>query len=416
MAVIKAAPTKASIDAIINYVTKDEKTTRKLLSGFNLSSPETAKDEMHCTKLLYGKTGGRAYKHFVQSFAPDENITPEQAHEIAIKFVEQCPQLQGFEVLIATHIDREHIHTHLVVNSVSFDDGHKFNMKSTELQSMKDLSDSICEERGLVITEKGKTFHGEYRKAITAYSEERYQILKKAEQGKVQSYVQDIAVAILECREQALNREDFVSLMSERGYAVKWEDNRKYITFTDLKRQEQGEKKCSVRNNKLEQYYHIEFSKEALEYDFVINEEKVCDELKKSAPPIPVITNPMNLRISKRNWRKLEPIVKGNGIEYSVTESARGVKVTFDKQDEEFWRKVVGQSNDEVSRKSVEEELAKKAKKAMLDSSPELKVAINNRVSRKAVEVARQLAEEKKRELAEHRKQTSTYTAPKKRR
>lgn len=313
MAVIKAVSSKAPISTAIDYVSKDEKTENKLLSGYNLTSPDTAMDEMQATKEVWGKTGGRTYKHFVQSFAPDENITPEQAHELATKFAEQCPLFQGFEVLIATHKDREHIHTHFVVNSVNFEDGHKFQMKSTELQDMKDLSDKLCRERGFTITQKGKTFHGEDREETTAYSKEKYRLLQKAEQGKTDSYVQDIALAVLECREQATSREDFKMLMSERGYAVKWEDSRKYITFTDTERQAHGEKKNSVRNNKLEQYYHIDFSKEGLEREFESNARKQAEQLREQSKQTQTsdITRAFDRTIS----RSTESIGTGTGAE-----------------------------------------------------------------------------------------------------
>ena len=80
--------------------------------------------------------------------------------------------------------------------------------------------------------------------------------------------MQDIALAILDCREQATSRTDFVQRMNERGYGVDWQDSHKYITFTDLKRQEQGEKQCKIRNNKLEKYYNMNFGKESLEHEF----------------------------------------------------------------------------------------------------------------------------------------------------
>ena len=232
-------------------------------------------------KMIWGKTGGRTYKHFVQSFAPDEQITPEQAHEIATQFAEQCPLFKGFEVLIATHKDRKHVHTHFIVNSVNFEDGHKFQMKSTELQEMKDLSDKLCREHGFTVTQKGKTFHGEDREETTAYRNEQYRLFQKAEQGKADSYVQNIALAVLDCREIATSRENFKMLMSERGYAVKWEDSRKYITFTDTKRREQGETKHSVRNSKLEQYFHMDFSKEGLEREFEDNARKQAEQLRE---------------------------------------------------------------------------------------------------------------------------------------
>lgn len=168
MAIIKAVSSKSSIKIAIAYVSKEEKTEHKLLSGYNLSLPETAYEEMQITKEIWNKTDGRTYKHYIQSFAPDEAITPEQAHAIAKEFVESCTQFKGFEVLIATHQDREHIHTHFILNSVSFEDGHKFQQKSTELQKMKDLSDKICLEHGFSLTHKGKTFDGAEREETTA--------------------------------------------------------------------------------------------------------------------------------------------------------------------------------------------------------------------------------------------------------
>ena len=257
MAVIKAVSSKAGINTVLDYVMQEEKTEQKLLSGLNCV-PDTVKDEMRVTKLLWDKDGGRTYKHFVQSFAPGEKIDPAQAHQIACQLAASRPEWQDFEVLIATHEDKEHIHTHFVVNSVSYVDGHKLQQSKAELQAMKDYSDQLCAKYGLHITEKGKTFDGQEREETAAFSKDTYQLLKKAEQGEVKSYVQDIALAILDCREQATSRTDFVQRMNERGYGVDWQDSHKYITFTDLKRQEQGEKQCKIRNNKLEKYYNMQ--------------------------------------------------------------------------------------------------------------------------------------------------------------
>lgn len=270
MAVIKAVSSKAGINTVLDYVMKEEKTERKLLSGLNCM-PDTVKDEMKMTKALWSKAGGRTYKHFVQSFAPDEKIDPAQAHQIACQLAASRPEWQDFEVLIATHEDKEHIHTHFVVNSVSYVDGHKLQQSKAELQAMKDHSDQLCAKYGLHITEKGKTFAGQEREETAAFSKDTYQFLKKAEQGEVKSYVQDIALAVLDCREQATSRADFVQRMNERGYGVDWQDSHKYITFTDLKRKEQGEKQCKIRNNKLEKYYNMDFGKDGLEREFESN-------------------------------------------------------------------------------------------------------------------------------------------------
>ena len=84
MAVIKAVSSKAGIGQALDYVTKEEKTEDKLVSGLHCE-PDTVKDEMQATKELWGKTGGRTYKHFVQSYHEDEHITPEQAHKNAVE-------------------------------------------------------------------------------------------------------------------------------------------------------------------------------------------------------------------------------------------------------------------------------------------------------------------------------------------
>lgn len=270
MATIKAVSSRASIGQALDYVTKEEKTEEKLVSGLHCEA-DTVKEEMQATKELWGKTGGRTYKHFVQSYHADEQITPEQAHKNAIELAKNTEAWKGHEVLIATHTDRGHIHSHFIVNSVNFENGYKLQWSKADLQNLKDRCNEQSREQGLHVPEKGKTFSGEEREETVAWSKDTYQLLKKAEQGEVKSYVQDIALSVLDCKEQATSREDFIQKMSERGYGVDWQDNHKYITFTDLARQEQGEKQCKVRNNKLEKYYNMDFGKEELERGFEIN-------------------------------------------------------------------------------------------------------------------------------------------------
>ena len=267
MAVIKAVSSKAGIGHAIDYVTKKEKTEEKLVSGLHCE-PETVKEEMQATKELWGKTDGRTYKHYVQSYHEDEKITPEQAHKNAVELAEHTKAWKGHEVLIATHIDKGHIHTHFIVNSVNYEDGHKLQWSKHDLKDLKERCNEQSREQGLHVPEKGKTFAGEVREETVAWSKDTYQLLKQAEQGKVKSYVQDIALAVLDCKETATSRENFIRMMNERGYGVDWQDSHKYITFTDLKRQEQGEKQCKIRNNKLEKYYNMDFGKENLEHEF----------------------------------------------------------------------------------------------------------------------------------------------------
>ena len=131
--------------------------------------------------------------------------------------------------------------------------------------------------------EKGKTFAGEVREETVAWSKDTYQLLKQAEQGKVKSYVQDIALAVLDCKETATSRETFIRLMNERGYGVDWQDSHKYITYTDLAREQAGEKACKIRDNKLEKYYNMDFGKESMEHEFERNARTAEAEQSKRA-------------------------------------------------------------------------------------------------------------------------------------
>lgn len=270
MATIKAAVRSGKLKSIINYVLQEEKIKSNLVTGKDCSADNTL-DEMITTKKIYGKLGGREYKHFTQNFHKDEKITSKQAHDIAVKFANECKLFNGFEVLIATHEDREHIHSHFIVNSVNLNDGHKFQMKKRDLQVMKDLSDELCRSQGLSICEKGKTFEQSEVEETVAYSKEVYSVLRKAEQGGIQSYIQDIAIAVLKNKEKAKNKAEFIEKMKKDGYRVEWTEKRKHILFVDEEREKNGEKKCKVRNSKLEQYYHIPLGKEILENEFEEN-------------------------------------------------------------------------------------------------------------------------------------------------
>lgn len=256
MAIIKAVKNSHSeIKHIINYVTQREKTIGKKLCSAHNCNIDTAAKEMQITKELYNKTKGRTYKHFVQSFPPDEEITPELAHQIAKEFVEQCPLFTDFEVVYATHVDREHIHSHFVVNSVSFLDGHKFQMSKKDLEGMKKLNNRLCMEHGLSVCEAGKKKSDKER--IISYDMNKYQFLKKAKEGRVKSFVQDTAVAVHDAMQESSSREEFVRCMEKKGYTVSWQDSRKYIVFTNA----EGKK---VRNSNLQKTYNMQAGKDEL--------------------------------------------------------------------------------------------------------------------------------------------------------
>ena len=153
----------ADLTKVLSYATAQRKTTRKvdedtpvlqqLVTGINCSKA-TALSQMQSTKKRFKKLDGTLAYHGYQSFAPGET-TPEIAHEIGVKLARQ---LWGdkYQVIVATHLDKEsHLHSHFVINTVSFKDGIKFHRSSEDYRRMREASDALCREYGLsVITSK----------------------------------------------------------------------------------------------------------------------------------------------------------------------------------------------------------------------------------------------------------------------
>ena len=146
MAVIKRIASKATPRKIVSYLTQEEKTEEKLIGGKDCD-PDNVVNDFNMTQELYGKTGGVKYHHIIQSFSPEDNITPEKAHEIGKELAES--QFKGFEVFVVTHKDKDHIHNHLVVNSVSFENGLKYNASNKSLWDIKRESNRLCERESL---------------------------------------------------------------------------------------------------------------------------------------------------------------------------------------------------------------------------------------------------------------------------
>ena len=160
---------------VLRYTMQDEKTVaddgNKYVTGINCT-PQSAYTEFNNTKRLYNKTDNRLFYHFVQSFSVDENISPQTAHEIAVRFAEETEKFSGFEIVVSTHCDRDHIHSHFVMNSVNAESGKKFHIRESEVEMLMQKSDALCLEYGLSVlkpkptTERAKPMNDrEYRSA-----------------------------------------------------------------------------------------------------------------------------------------------------------------------------------------------------------------------------------------------------------
>lgn len=258
----------------MKYVSKMEKTTINLMSGVNCSNdPEKALQQMQITKKVYGKTDGRSCIHFIQSFAAAEAVTADEVHQIGLELVNRFRLMEGYQAFVVTHLDQKNknLHNHIVLSSVNVITSKKWQMSANELADLRRLGDDICREHGLSVTVKGKTFDGEEREDTVSYNKETYRYLIKAEQGKVDSYVQTIALAVMDAKEKAISQDDFIDRLRQFGIGVDWSDTRKYIVFCDLERQKAGEAKCKIRNKKLKEYYNIDLEKEVLLNEFEKN-------------------------------------------------------------------------------------------------------------------------------------------------
>lgn len=262
MAIVKVTNSKAGIGKAINYVTQEEKTEEKLISGINCT-PETALDEMNATKEQFRKTEGRQYAHYVHSFKPGENIDHEQAHKLALELSEK--QFKGYEVLVATHKDKNHIHSHIIVNSVSYEDGRKLHSSKKDLAEVKELSNKICEREGLSITEPQKD-------ALTSFNAKKYKSLEKGVEGGYRSYVLDLWKDVNSSMKKATSKEQFIQSMNQKGYEVKWSDSRKYITYVPPKGK-------PIRDSNLAKTFKNEkLSKEGLLNEFNRNRERFREQ------------------------------------------------------------------------------------------------------------------------------------------
>lgn len=203
------------LGASVDYALNPSKTEQRLFeSTVNCQRPGTAYGEMIATKQRFSKTGGVLAYHFIQSFKPGE-VTPEQAHAIGVEFARRCFG-ERFEAVIGTHLDRHHLHNHVVVNSVSFVDGIKYHSSpESYFHTIRGTSDELCREHGLsVIEPKGRGKH---------YAE---WAAEKAGKPTIRSM---IAADIDEVIRQSFTFSTFVEALKKKGYAVKYGPNVKHM-------------------------------------------------------------------------------------------------------------------------------------------------------------------------------------------
>lgn len=255
----RGTQSRAAMRGVMLYVMQEKKTAWEdgpLVSGINCQ-PQSVYDDFLNTKLLYHKDGGVMFYHMVQSFPKGAAVDPRQAHEAARRLAEY---FDGCEVLVCTHVDREHIHSHCVINSVNFETGKKLHMAKEQIQELMRRNDMICQEMGLPVFEPTA-------QQARGMSGAEYHVALKGQSWKLR-----LMNTIDECMKYAADKDAFVSLMASEGYAVRWESGRKYITYTTP-----DGMRC--RDSKL---HEEKYCKEAMEREFRIRAKLVQRKLHRA--------------------------------------------------------------------------------------------------------------------------------------
>ncbi len=226
---------KTCLGKLVDYATDPEKTEMRLYeSCINCKNVDSSYDEMISTKRKWGKEDGVQGYHIIQSYKPGE-VTPEQAHAIGMEFAQKMFG-DRYEVVVATHLNRHHLHNHIVINSVSFVDGKKYHSnRKSYYHELRETSNEICQEHGLSVIKpkaKGKRYP-------------EWEAEQKGT-GTLRSAIrEDIDAAI----RYSYTMEDFWTLLQKQGYRIKRSEQRKYIVLMLIAAHARSERMILVTNN-----------------------------------------------------------------------------------------------------------------------------------------------------------------------
>ena len=383
----KRTNTHGAMRNCIEYVLRQDKTSELLtyITGPYCHN-EINYDLVYRTfleeKKMWNKDTGRMYAHNIISWHKDEQITPEQAFEFGKEFAENW--FSGFQTLVAVHKDKDHIHCHLVTNSVSYEDGRKLHNTRKDLERMKQLTNQMCRERGLTVAEKGKHFDGSQieKGEVIAWSKDKYNLFR---QQVKDSFVADCAMAVLKALENCISKEKFIEKMKQFGWNVNWTEKRKHITF-----QKQDGKK--VRDSNLSKTFHLDISKEDLENEFDRNYERVRVEAER--------TNGADEELAGY-YRQVEAACEGAG---GVTGASDGRerRVTGEKsEDERVYPEISGKDTQAENGKT--EAILRESRNARRNSEIKRRnSSFDNRTVRKAE--AESIASEEQRRFEEQKR------------
>ena len=265
----------SALGGVKRYVEQEKKTLdpsgARLVSGQNCT-PQFADKEFLATRMVHHKDSPVYFYHYTQSFSPNENIDGKTAHDIAKEFAARA--WPDSEVLIATHIDTAHIHSHFIVNAVCYESGKMLRQGPNTLKGLRQISDEICRAHSLSVLPPNP------EQKSNGMSAREYRVAVKRNSWKYR-----LINAIDDCMTYAGSKEEFIKLMGEyritptdkSGINVRWEDTRKNITYTLP-----SGMRC--RDDRL---HEEKYMKENMEHEFAIRQETLQRGAEGPEPPAP---------------------------------------------------------------------------------------------------------------------------------
>lgn len=260
MATIKLSTTK-NANALLKYTEKRVEVSNSLDCDVDY-----VRNQFKATREIWGKSGGIQAHHVIQSFKPDE-VDPQKANEIGLQLAEKLAK--GHEVAVYTHTDKDHIHNHIVINAVNYEDGRKFHAHGQEaIDRFREVSDELCKEHGLSIVEE--------RSADVRYTLAEQSLLQKGES----SWKDEIRTAIDSSKEQATSFEEFQERLKDKGVQATLRG--KNITYEHL------ESNKKVRGSKLGLAYEKETILDGFERQ-VTRERAAADSAERGVTTVTAV-------------------------------------------------------------------------------------------------------------------------------
>ena len=214
MAVTKIHPIKTTLKKAIDYICNGDKTNDEICVTTHLCSRENAHKEFEITKKQFSSRTKILAHHLIQSFVPEE-VSFEEAHQVGIELCEKI--LEGkYEYVLATHIDKEHIHNHIIFNSIDVDDGKVYHSYYGSYMNIRIQSDRLCREHNLSVIDQ------ETQKEINEIKQRKFvNWYDWNEDKKGSSYKSRLQFDIDRTIKQSINWKDFLSKMESCGYEIK---------------------------------------------------------------------------------------------------------------------------------------------------------------------------------------------------